>query len=339
MAGGAHALKTPARIALSAASLLAAGALLVALPYVVGAAWSDVGAVLGDLSGWRTAELVVLWLAGLAAYTWVLVASLPGLRHWQAFLLNTAGSAVSNVLPFGGAIGVALGYGMCRSWGFKTAAFAVSTLVTGVWNVLARLLLPAIGIAALLLAGDFPDRRLATAAGVGSALLIGIVTIFALALRSEQVAVRLQDVLVRLAARLPSRFEKRGRRIAESVLRLRHQTIGVLRTGWAGLTFGMIAYLTLQGVLLAACLGATGAAVGPAQTIAVFALNRLLSTAVVTPGGTGISETGTTALLIHFGAPAAPATAAALLYMVFVHTLEIPLGGVAAAGWALTRPR
>jgi uncharacterized membrane protein YbhN (UPF0104 family) len=123
------------------------------------------------------------------------------------------------------------------------------------------------------------------------------------------------------------------------VLRLRHQTIGVLRTGWAGLTFGMIAYLTLQGVLLAACLGATGAAVGPAQTIAVFALNRLLSTAVVTPGGTGISETGTTALLIQFGAPAAPAAAAALLYMVFVHTLEIPLGGVAAAGWALTRPR
>src|SRR5258707_936916 len=83
-------------------------------------------------------------------------------------------------------------------------------------------------IAALLLAGEFPDRRLATAAGVGCALLIGIVTVFALALRSEQVAVRLQDVLVRLAARLPSRFEKRGRRIAESVLRLRHQTIGVL---------------------------------------------------------------------------------------------------------------
>ena len=33
-------------------------------------------------------------------------------------MLNTASSAVSNVVPFGGAVGVGATYGMCRSWGF-----------------------------------------------------------------------------------------------------------------------------------------------------------------------------------------------------------------------------
>jgi uncharacterized membrane protein YbhN (UPF0104 family) len=330
-------MKRPGRIAMSAASLLAAGALLVALPYVVGVHWSEIGGVLGQLNPAEALWLVALWLAGLWSYTWVLTASLPGLTHVRAFAVNAAGSLVSNVLPFGGALGVAVTFAMCRSWGHGNATVTVSTLITGVWNMLAKLLLPAVGIAALLVAGQIPDRRLGSAAGFGGALLVAIVVACALALRSETAAARLQNLLVRLAERLPVRLRKPARRIAESILRVRHQTVDVLRTGWLGLTLGTGAYLLLQGMLLAACLAATGAHIGLAETIAVFALNRLLTVAVITPSGTGISETGTAALLVHFGAPSASAAAAVLLYMVFVHTLEIPLGGLAAGIWAFTR--
>jgi uncharacterized membrane protein YbhN (UPF0104 family) len=328
----------PARVALSAASLLAAAGLLLVLPYVVGVSWGQVWEVVRRLGPTALLWLALLWLAGLWVYTYVLTASLPGLSHTRAFTLNAAGSAVSNLLPFGGAAGVALTFAMCRSWGYRTGAVAVSTVVTGVWNVLVKLLLPVVGISALLVAGQVPDRSLGTAAIVGCAALLGIVAALVLALGFESVAEWVRDALLWSAERLPRRLRGPLSQAAGSVLRLRHTTIDVLRTGWGRLTAGMAGYVLLQGALFAGCLWATGAYAGPAETVAVFALNRILTTAVVTPAGTGISETGTAALLVALGAPPAPAAAGALLYMLFMHTLEIPLGGLAGVWWAYRKP-
>ena len=330
-------MNQPSRLALSAASLLAAAGLLVALPYVVGVSWFQVWSVVGSLRPMTLLWLTALWLAGLWVYTYVLTASLPGLTHMRGFALNAAGSAISNLLPFGGAAGVAVSFAMCKSWGYRTTAVAVSTVVTGVWNILVKLLLPVIGIGALLVAGQVPDRRLGMAAIVGCAVLLGLVVAVALALGYESVAEWVRDALLRLAVHLPGRLRRGTVRAAGAVLRLRHTTLDVLRTGWVGLTLGMTVYVCMQALLFAACIRATGAYVGAAETIAVFALNRILTTAVVTPAGTGISETGTAALLAALGAPAAPAATGALLYMLFMHTLEIPLGGLAAAWWAYTR--
>ena len=327
-------MNQPARVVLSASSLLAASGLLLALPYIVGVSWEQVWAVVGEVSPATLLWLTGLWLFGLWVYTYVLIASLPGLTHGRAFTLNAAGSAVSNLLPFGGAAGVALTFAMCRSWGYRTGAIAVSTVVTGVWNVLVKLLLPVAGIAALLVAGQVPDRRLETAAIVGCAVLLCVAGVVVLALGCEAVAEWSRDGLIWLAAGLPRRRRGTVVRAAGAVLRLRHTTIDVLRTGWAGLTGGMAGYVALQAALFAGCVWAAGAYVGPAETIAVFALNRMLTTAVVTPAGIGISETGSAALMVALGTPAAPAAAAALLHMMFTHTLEIPLGGIAGAWWA-----
>jgi len=327
------------RIWLSVLSLAAVAALIAALPYIVGVNWDGVRRVLDGLSGPVLGGLVTLWLAGLGAYTFVLTASLPRLTHRRAFMLNAAGSAVSNVLPLGGAAGVALTYGMCRSWGHRPSAIMVSALVTGVWNVLARLLLPALGIAALLLADKVPDRGLAVTACAACAALIAIAGLLLAALRSEPAARRARDLLLRLADRLPASLVPAARRAAGSLLRVRHATIDVLRGGWTRLTLGMIGYLVLQAVLLVACLSAVGAALGVPETIAVFALNRALTTAVVTPSGAGVSEAGTAALLVHFGAPAAPAAAAVVLYMFFTYAVEIPLGALAGGVWTLTTRR
>ena len=51
------------------------------------------------------------------------MASLPGLRHAQALNLNLTGSLVSNLLPFGGAAGVANTYGLTFSWGSGSCDF------------------------------------------------------------------------------------------------------------------------------------------------------------------------------------------------------------------------
>src|SRR5690606_16422778 len=99
------------QILLSAASLALAVLLVVLLPQIMrlltGAevSWAQIGAEFTRLSPPMIGLMTVLWLASLWAYTFVLTNSLPGLSHLQALTLNAAGSAVSNLLPFGGAAG------------------------------------------------------------------------------------------------------------------------------------------------------------------------------------------------------------------------------------------
>ena len=70
------------------------------LPRVTGADGHDVLHRLSQLSTAQIIVLVVVWMAGLYAYTFVLCGSLPGLTHLQALTLNLAGSSVSNLVPF-----------------------------------------------------------------------------------------------------------------------------------------------------------------------------------------------------------------------------------------------
>ena len=83
-----------------------------------------------------------------------------------------------------------------------------------------------------------------------------------------------------------------------TIERLRADTAEIVHRRWAGLSGGMTAFLALQCLIMAACLAATGAYPGPAETVAVFALSRVLTTALVTPSGAGIMEGGVAALLV-----------------------------------------
>jgi uncharacterized membrane protein YbhN (UPF0104 family) len=65
---------------------------------------------------------------------------------------------------------------------------------------------------------------------------------------------------------------------------------------------------------------------------AAFAIGRLLTAVGVTPGGLGVTETAAAATLVAWGAPPAAATAGVVLFSVFTHLMEVPLG---ALGWVL----
>lgn len=333
------------QIVLSAASLALAVTLVVFLPQIVhgltGAevSWAQIGAGFARLSLPMVGLMTLLWLASLWAYTFVLTSSLPGLTHLQALTLNAGGSAVSNLLPFGGAAGVAVTFAMTRGWGFPARAVVVSTLVSGIWNTLFRFILPAVGIVALLAAGKVPDPTVANAAWAGAASILALVAVVAAALyweRAARLLGRVLDALVRLA---PAPVRPADHWASAAIDRLRGDTADIVHRRWAGLSGGMTAFLVLQCLIMAACLVATGAYPGPAETVAVFALSRVLTTALVTPSGAGIMEGGVTALLIAFGEPAAEAAAAALLFGFWTYTVEIPAGGLALGAWALLRRR
>lgn len=333
------------QIGLSAISLGLAATLIVFLPQIVGAmtgtpvSWTQIGGQFSRLSPQLIALMAVVWLASLLAYTFVLTGSMPGLSHPQALALNAAGSAVSNLLPFGGAAGVAVTFAMTRGWGFPTRSIVVMTLVSGIWNTLFRFILPAIGIIGLLMSGKALSSTVVNAGWAGVASILVLVVVVAAALywdRAARTLGRILDFLVRLA---PRRFRPAEHWASGALNRLRQETTEIVHGRWATLSLGMIFFLGFQWLILVLCLLGTGSYPGLAQSIAVFALSRVLTSALATPSGAGFMEAGTALALVAFGAPQAGATAAAILFGFWTYTIEIPWGGLALGGWAFLRRR
>lgn len=312
----------------------------VALPTLTGADYAEVWATLGTLHGLEVMVLVAVWLATMWTYTGVLVNTLPGLRRTQALVLNFAGSAVANVVPFGGAVGVGATYAMGRSWGFGIPVLTRSIVVSGFWNVLAKLGIPAVALVLLALRGEV-TLRLVAAAFVGFAALVTMVVVSTLVVRSDELAAGVGRVANRMASPVMGVL---GRGtvtdLDDRLVAFRHESIDLLRIRWRAITSWMGIYTLGQFVLLLLCvrfLGDGTDAVGFIEVFAAFAFNRLLTTIPLTPSGVGFAETGTVALLVAFGAATNPAAAAVLLYSAFTYLFEIPLGAVGWGVWGMRR--
>lgn len=309
--------------------------LVVVLPSVTGASWDSAMRALSLVSLPTLTALTALWLVGLWAYSFVLAASLPGLTKGQGFVLNLVGSGVSNLVPFGGALGVGVTWTMARQYGFTNRAIGLYTGVTGVWNILARLALPLAGLAALLVVGARVSGAVVVASGIGAVLCALVIALMVAALTSERFGARLVAAVVSATAALARLVGRTAPEDLDSALMSqRESAVELLRRGRGGLVVGMLAYLVLQGVLMWACLAAVGSDLGWAEVTAGYALGRMLTTVVITPGGTGFAETGTAAALIALGGDPVVTVAGVLLFSFFTFACEIP-GGLLAYLWHL----
>ena len=335
----------PAPWARSALRLLAGFAVTAAMftwvvPALAGARWSAIGKVLGTVGAQQIVVLALVWAAGLVAHSFVLTGALPGLSRRRALTLSLTGSAVSNVAPMGGALGVATNLAMVRAWRFRETAFAAFTVVTNIWDVLAKLLLPVVALTALVLAGHGAGHLVRTTAAVAALLLLAFLAAVLGALRSERSASLSVDAVVRvLRALLRGRGERWLLGATRSVLETRSQVCAVASRTWPQLSAGMGAYVLLQAALLWGCLHVVAATLPWYAVLAAFAVERLLSLAVVTPGGTGTAEAGTVAALVALGGDPLAVTSGVLLYRGFIFLLEIPVGALWLAGWLVARSR
>ncbi|MDT7571776.1 MAG: putative heme transporter [Actinomycetota bacterium] len=309
-----------------------------ALPKVTGADWGPVLEHLELLTLWQVGLLLGLWLLGLYAHTFLTTAALPDLTHRQALQLNLSGSAVSNLLPFGGALGMGLNYAMVRSWGHGPGSFAPFTALTTLWNVLVKLALPVVALALLLAAGGLPTPGLALAAVLASATLLTVLLLVMLALASQTVAGLLGRATQSVAC-AALRLVRSSRTVSceQAVLDLRQRMTGLLRRRWHHMLLGMATYAVLQATLLWLILSMLGSSLGIVYVFAGFSFGRLLTLLVVTPGGVGIAETGSAALLVALGGDAAVVAAGTLLFSAITFALEIPVGGVCGLLWWRTR--
>lgn len=311
-------------------------AVLALLPRLTGTTWAEVIDVLRGVRHSMLPVLVVVWLAGLLMHTRLQTAALPGLTPGRALALNLSGSAIANGMPGGGAVSTAATWAMARSWGFSGSAFAVYTVVTNVVVALAKVALPVVAVGMLAAVGrDLVTGPLRTAALVAAAVLPTLLALLALlwwlsGRNPGGLAARLAGAgrLGRLTARLAAWWAG-----------TRDTVAAVMRAGWRRMLVSVVGYSSLQFLLLLLCLRLTGASVDPLVVFVAFAIGRFLTVLPITPGGLGVAETGTTAVLVTLGADAASADAAVLLFTVFVVVLEIPVGAVSLGWWYLSARR
>jgi uncharacterized membrane protein YbhN (UPF0104 family) len=292
-----------------------------------------------DAMTWPQALLVaVTAAASMASYWFVICAVLPSIRLRQAAAVNLSSNAVANALPAGGALGMGVSWAMLSSWGVSTADYVLYTLVSGIWNVLARLGLPALALLVMLTATP-PPAILIAAAAVGLAVLAAAAAGLGLLVRSEPFALRaggaLQHVLVivcRLARRRPPCD------IPGSLLGFRDRAAALIAArGWR-ITVTTAASQLILWLVLLACLRGTGLSQAqvPWQTsLAAFAFVRLLTALPITPGGLGITELGLVGILAAGAGHGVggQVTAAVLLYRAVTYLPPIPLGTATYLVW------
>jgi uncharacterized protein (TIRG00374 family) len=209
------------------------------------------------------------------------------------------------------------------------------TLLTNVWNATIKLLLPSLALAVLLLSGKVASYSLVVTSVLGAAVLLAVVAMvltLALNRRTRSLVDRINNLTGGLLRRVAKHHTH------EVMTQLRSETRVVLRRSWRRMTLGAVSYAMLQALLLYLCLDMLGSQLSPITVFAGYAMGSALTLVPLTPGGVGISETGSAALLVALGGSPAATAAGVLLYSTFTFLLEIPVGVTGAAIWWVRRP-
>lgn len=105
----------PAKFVLSLA--LVAGVFFGVLPEI--ADFSKVWAAIVDMSWLEVGTLLASGAWNIATYQFVVIAVLPRLSYWQAFVVGQSSTAISTTLPAGSALGGGVTYSMYSAWGAR----------------------------------------------------------------------------------------------------------------------------------------------------------------------------------------------------------------------------
>ncbi|GAB2826285.1 hypothetical protein GCM10022221_25360 [Actinocorallia aurea] len=281
--------------------------------------------------------LVALTLASVAASAGILIAGLPGLRFRDAAAVNVVTTAVSYGLPAGGAAGAALNVTMLRKVGFGFQEIATQALATGVWNLVARLVLPLAALGAAAFTSAVPDG-VRGAGLLGLALAVGVLGATGWLFWGTFPAEKIARLLSRAGRLLPGKP-----RIGADKLELfRGEVRDLVHDRWAPLSVTTLAYhLATFGVLYVSLLAVGVTEAGVIETFAVYAIARQVTAIPLTPGSAGVIELALIGGLGLTGGDLPKVAAGVLLFRFFTFLLYLPAGGLAWLWWqwSVTRSR
>lgn len=269
----------------------------------------------------RDTVAVALGLEFLSCVGYVLIFQRVFARAPRRFAARLAWAemAFGAALSFGGAGSLAVGAWVLGSRGVPPGRIAersaVLFLVTSAVNVLVLIFFgAALGLG--LLPGSSNALLTWLPAAVGAAVLAGFLAIPGWASRRARTTERSRVATVLMG-------------MVESI----HDAWRILLTpDWRLL--GAYAYLLCDIAVLYVCLDAVGA-VPPLGAVVLAYQVGYLANIVPIPGGIGVLDSGLVGMLILYGAPAAPATAAVLIYHAIALWVPTVFGTIA---FLLLRP-
>lgn len=301
---------------------------------------ADYGNVWGDIRAIPFATLAILTLLAIAhqlVNPLMTMAVIPALTYRHALVARLASTAAANTIPGGGAIGVGITYVMLGRWGHPGSQIGAAVALTGVWNNLVKLLLPAVALVGAISYGlAMPDLLDATLIGAVALLIVVLVAVAVARSNLRHTLLGPVERFVAWIRRLVGRDEIAAGR--SPVTNFFTAVGDALATRWRHMLVSTLAaHLSLFFVLLA-CLRAAGVAprvVPWPEVLAAFAIIRLVSAIPVTPGGLGVAELGLVGLIATGMAdPGVERVAAAvLLFRFFTYLLPTIIGGLVAYGW------
>jgi putative heme transporter len=317
-----------ARLALVLAYLFVVFGIL--LPNVI-----DYGEVVAALQAAPPQALAVVALIGFGC--WILEglaikALMPGLSVVRSVTAYLSMAAVGNTIP--GPVSLAVGYALFRSWQIPPGISALGISLNSLLAQVGKLLLPAIAILFLTLAGTIPTwgyfaaALIATPVVIGSLIAVWVLRSEAFARRVGAMAERATDAVMHRIRR-PEPEDLTGRLLdfrdsAHDLLRRRAVptvvTQVLVRAGW-----GVCLFASLRAVGI-------GPEILPADVIlAVYAAVVAITVIPIAPGGAGLPELLYIAFFTRYVADPQyddAIAAGVMLFRVFQWFALIPVGYV-----------
>lgn len=299
-------------------------------------AWND----LKSMSGLAIALIVIMVLIYLIAYGFPFMAAAPGLKYWRSQQTNQAAFAISNGVPAGGALGLAVQYGMLTSFKISGTSATAAITAVGLWSSFVTLLFPILGVVVIALFGVSENSYTLTGV-IGLAVLVGSILIFVLIMRSEKLATKLGQLGNKLINPLRKRIKSLANLdLVAPITKFRRDMYDLLRKRWAVITAAQIAVSFTQFLILYVALrgieGWDAAGTSFAAAFAAFAISQIGLMIPITPGGLGTVDAAMIGLLEAFGASEGAATGADIVWRASSFVPQILIGIVALVLWYRT---
>jgi uncharacterized protein (TIRG00374 family) len=298
-----------------------------------GEAWTAIQ----SMEAWELGLIVLATIAMILIYVLPFPAALPGLKYKPAFLTRQTSFMISNVVPAGGAFGLAVQYGMLMSYGYAPAPVTSTIGVTSVWNTFVTLSLPVIALLGLMATGQ-SNGEAVTVTLIAAGAVIAMIVVFTLILRSETFSRKLgtwTDNVIDWGAGL---FHKDVDIDAvDAILDFRSSIVHVVRDRWVLITLAnvgqQLAQFSILYLAVVALQGGFGGPVSLLEAFAAFAFGRLATFIPVPPGGLGTTDAIITGMLTSFGLDNNDALAATMIWRAMTYFPQVIIGAISLLVW------
>lgn len=281
--------------------------------------------------------IVAATVALIIIYVYPYIAAMPGLRFKHAFYTRQTSFMISNVIPAGGAFGLAIQYGMLSSYGYGPTPTTATIGITGVWNSLVTLSLPLIAVIGLAVTGQSDGDDVLRVA-IAAVLVVVMVGGLALILRSDSLARRIGgwgNSIIGFGAKIIRKeisFDA-----AEFLSGFRESIIEVVQDRWIVITVSNVGQQLAQfAILYLAIVALQGGFDGPIslmEAFAAFSLGRLATFIPIPPGGLGTTDAIITGMLATFGLDNDAALAATLVWRAATYFPQVIIGVITFLLW------